>query len=86
MRPLPTTIERYFQYNRLQVFPRKLKNKRLILDYIIEDLEMGKQYTAFDINLMIQAYYEDYATLRRAMVDDGYLNRDKAGQVYWRLK
>ncbi|MGF3142700.1 DUF2087 domain-containing protein [Facklamia sp. P13064] len=30
----------------------------------------------------MQVYYDDYATMRRYLVDYGYLNRDIYGSIY----
>ncbi|MDP9233795.1 MAG: DUF2087 domain-containing protein, partial [Actinomycetota bacterium] len=42
----------------------------------------GHYYEEREVNRILKRYHDDYATLRRYLVDEGFLSRD-AGK-YWR--
>lgn len=66
---------------RLIRFPAGETRKEVILGYVAERFESGRTYTEREVNALLKAFADDYATIRRALVDRGYLNR-KDG-VYW---
>lgn len=82
---IPRTIERFFTEGRIHTLPRKLKTKKLILDYIAQKLAVG-QYSEKEINEWLSQFYDDYAILRRLLVDYHYINRSKDGAVYYKAK
>ena len=45
------------------------------------NLNLGKEYTE-KVNQRLREIYEDYALLRRYLVDYQYLERDKFGKIY----
>ena len=61
--------------------PVKLK---AILDYLIENFEINKDYTEKEVNTILRRFNEDTAGLRRDLVDAGMLNREGDGSRYWR--
>lgn len=77
-------INKYIKDGRFTVIPRKEKNKLIIFDYLIERLKKGNKthFTEKELNEWIKQYYDDYAILRRYLVDYGYLLRDNYGKVY----
>ena len=77
-------ITGFFKDGRLQVIPRKQKAKDALLDALIDRFEFGRDYTEKEVNEVLAAVYDDYAILRRYLVDTGYLERDPYGRHYWR--
>ncbi|WP_216650305.1 DUF2087 domain-containing protein [Fundicoccus ignavus] len=77
-------IERYFKEGKLTVFPRKEKNKLDVLQYFVQLIESKGEgpFTEKEINAIISDVYGDYSTIRRALVDYGYLLRDDYGAAY----
>jgi hypothetical protein len=65
-------------------FPRKQKEKLVILNRIAELLEQNKHYTEKEVNQILSAVYHDYVTIRRYLVDYGFLDRKRDGSEYWR--
>lgn len=74
----------FFKDGRLQVIPRKQKAKEALLDALIGRFEFGRDYSEKEVNEILAAVYDDYAILRRYLVDTGRLERDPYGQHYWR--
>jgi len=68
---------------KMKVFPRKEKRKYLCLFPIIEVFEPNRHYTEKEINIIIEAIHEDYCTIRRYLVDYGFLSRTSDGKDYW---
>ena len=58
----------------------------LILNYLVEKLEVGREYTEREVNDVLKQWhtFEDWAMLRREMFELGLLNRAKDGSKYWR--
>ncbi|MEP6851937.1 MAG: DUF2087 domain-containing protein [bacterium] len=44
--------------------------------------EPGRRYAEPEVNAILIAFFADYAALRRHLVDEGLLTRDRG--VYWR--
>lgn len=77
-------ITGFFKDGRLQVIPRKQKAKDALFDALIDRFEFGRDYSEKEVNEVLAAVYDDYAILRRYLVDTGYLERDPYGRHYWR--
>lgn len=68
---------------RLGQIPRQWKKREAILRYLVERFELDQQYTERQVNDIIGQVHDDYATLRRELVDSQRLARDH--EVYWRV-
>jgi hypothetical protein len=44
--------------------------------------EIGVRYPEREVDALLRAFHDDYAALRRYLVDEGFLARDHA--EYWR--
>ncbi|GMQ98918.1 MAG: hypothetical protein BMS9Abin17_1454 [Acidimicrobiia bacterium] len=75
-------LGRFFAQGRLAEIPASAKKRRLILEKIALEFEPGLRYAERDVNFTIQLIHHDYASIRRYMVDEGFLER--ADGVYWR--
>jgi hypothetical protein len=75
-------LARFFRGGRLVEIPAARSKRRVVLERIALDFEPGVRYPEADVNERLAAYHDDYASLRRHLVDEGFLDRD-AG-VYWR--
>ncbi|HEY3870954.1 MAG TPA: DUF2087 domain-containing protein [Actinocrinis sp.] len=72
----------YFEDGRLIVIPAQSGKRDLLLDYLAQCFEPGVRYSEGEVNEAISAFHDDYATLRRYLVDAGLLSRDQG--FYWR--
>jgi hypothetical protein len=68
----------------LKSIPTQHKKLMVILNHLVRDFEVGKQYTEAQVNQMLRRYHEDTAALRRYMVDNQLLAREKG--IYWRVE
>ncbi|MCB9453425.1 MAG: metalloregulator ArsR/SmtB family transcription factor [Anaerolineaceae bacterium] len=68
---------------RLRKIPRKQGKLLVILDWLAAKFQPGVTYSEKEINTILSEYHPDFASLRRDMVDFGYLRRERAGTAYW---
>ena len=55
---------------------------RLLRHIATTSFELGRAYTEAEVNERLMAVYDDYTSLRRYLVEDGHLQRDRAGREY----
>ena len=67
----------------LKALPVQRKKLTAILNYIIEAFEKDRRYSEKEINQILERFHEDFASLRRELVDAGMLDRNKTGAEYW---
>lgn len=84
-----SVIDSFFEYGRLKSLPAQRKKREIVLRYILDGLEAGKEYTEEEINEHIKKYHGDYCTVRREMISCGLMERKNAGagkrDVYMKL-
>jgi hypothetical protein len=68
----------------LKQIPSQRKKLEVILRYVLEAFEPGREYTEREVNAIIGRYHENIAGLRRDLVDFRMLVRDKRGTTYRR--
>lgn len=64
-------------------FPKKEKQKLATLRVIIKRFEQEKMYSEKEINEVLKNVYADFVTLRRYLVEYGFLDRKDDGSEYW---
>lgn len=77
----------FLNHNRLvERYPVKQSEKQIVLAYLRDKFEEGTRYTESEVNLLLKSWitFEDYVTLRRDLIDFGYLKREDNGAVYIR--
>jgi hypothetical protein len=72
----------FFEGQRLTALPMGQKFQMLI-EWLVTQFDRDVRYPEQQVNEIIARYHEDYATLRRAMIDAGLMARDHG--VYWRV-
>lgn len=68
---------------RLKSIPRQWKKREVVLRYLLEQFEPERRYSEREVNDIISKVHDDFATLRRALVDSRRLARER--DVYWRI-
>jgi hypothetical protein len=71
----------FFQGQRLVSLPSG-KKFHLLIGWLATQFEQGVRYNERQVNEIISRYHEDYATLRRALIDARLMERDHG--EYWR--
>jgi hypothetical protein len=64
-------------------FPKKEKQKLATLRVIIKRFELEKTYSEKEINAVLKNVYADFVTLRRYLIEYGFLDRKDDGSAYW---
>ncbi|MEK4762746.1 DUF2087 domain-containing protein [Viridibacillus sp. FSL E2-0187] len=64
-------------------FPKKEKQKLIILREITNRFEMESTYTEKEINAILMPIHDDYAMIRRYLIEYGFLDRKADGSAYW---
>ena len=73
----------FFANGRLRSIPVQRKKREVVLRYLAAKFDTGRTYTEQEVSFLLLNYHEDYASLRRAMVDMGLMER--ANSIYRRL-
>jgi predicted transcriptional regulator len=68
---------------RLKSFPSQLKKLEVIVRYAARAFEPGKRYTEKEVNERLAQLHDDYASLRRYLVEFKLLDRQDGGGEYW---
>ena len=75
-------LRAYFRDGRLREIPSKLSKRRVVLARLALEFDVGVRYPERQVNETLKRFDDDYATLRRYLVDEGFLTREKG--IYWR--
>ena len=75
-------LKTFFRNGRLTEVPMKQSKRRIVLERVALEFEPGRRYDEKEVNAIVGAFFTDHASLRRYLVDEGFLDRDHG--VYWR--
>jgi hypothetical protein len=78
-----TVLRTFFRNGRLTELPAKRSKRRIVLERIAIEFEPGRRYGEDEVNVTVGRFFADHAALRRALVDEGFLDRDHG--TYWRV-
>jgi hypothetical protein len=76
-------LAHFVRDGRLLELPTHPKKLLVVLRWLASQFEEGRRYPEREVNEVMLRHHEDYATLRRAMIDHMLMARDNG--VYWRL-
>jgi hypothetical protein len=76
-------LRTYFRAGRLTQWPAQRSKKLIVLDRLAQEFDVGVRYSERQVNAILRRFHPDVATLRRYLVDEGFLDREAAGE-YWR--
>lgn len=68
---------------KLKTFSPKEKKKIVILKKISEQFERNKHYSEKELNGILKEIFEDFATIRRYLIEYGFMERTKNCREYW---
>jgi hypothetical protein len=75
-------LRTFFRDGRLTEIPAKEGKRRMVLERIAIEFEPGVHYEEKEVNAIVGRFFNDYAALRRYLVDERFLERERG--VYWR--
>lgn len=73
----------FFRGERLTGLPARATYRLAALAIVSERFEVGRRYAEREVNVMLADDEPDHATLRRLLVNEGLLQRERG--AYWRL-
>jgi hypothetical protein len=77
-----SVLRTFLRGGRLTQIPMHAGKRRIVLDHICRVFEVGVRYPEREVNALLRAFHPDYAALRRYLVDEGFLGRER--NIYWR--
>jgi hypothetical protein len=75
-------VRNFMAGGRLTTIPSSRSKRLEVLDYLAGRFEPGRVYPERDVNYLLGTVHDDYAALRRYLVDEGFLERRDG--FYWR--
>ncbi len=67
---------------RLHGIPAQRKKRLAVLRWLVEDFRPSRHYSEAEVNEIISRRHPDFATIRRHLVDEELMQRQRS--VYWR--
>lgn len=84
--PIPTSLLTHVDATgRMTRLPVKLSKKLALAAGLLEEIETGRYYNEAEINEIFYRFVDDFALIRRILVDQGDLARDRDCSRYWRV-
>jgi hypothetical protein len=68
----------------LKTFSLKEKHKLVVLQEIVKRFQSGRTYSEQEVKQILKPVYDDYVTVRRYLIEYGFLDRKPDGSQYWR--
>jgi hypothetical protein len=75
-------LRAFVRDGKLVSIPAHHGKRLVILDRLAQEFEPGRRYTERQVNAILRRWHDDTAALRRYLVDDEFLERDRG--EYWR--
>jgi hypothetical protein len=79
----PEQVRAFVSGGRITGFPKNPERRRVLLEQVVQEFEPGRYYPEADVNAALKTVIDDYATLRRYLVDHELVSRTPDG-IYWR--
>jgi hypothetical protein len=76
-------LRAFLSGGRLRQMPAARGKRRIVLEHIAASFEPGVRYPERAINAVLRAWFDDYVTLRRYLIDEELMARGDG--VYWRI-
>jgi hypothetical protein len=73
-------VRDFFDGPRLKQIPAQRKKRVIVLQHLLDRFDPLREYPEKEVNALLREAHEDVATLRRELVDYGFMTR--AGGVY----
>lgn len=68
---------------KIDTFPSKEKRKIIVLKNIMRRFEPNKTYSEKEVNAHLKEVYVDFVTIRRYLIQYGFMERTQDGTKYW---
>ena len=74
----------FMKDGRIIQIPRQHAKRRVLLDLLAQEFEIGERYSEKQVNEALRAFHPDVAAWRRYLVDEEFMDRDSEPGLYWR--
>ncbi|GAB3467856.1 hypothetical protein GCM10027436_83240 [Actinophytocola sediminis] len=74
----------YFRRGRLLALPTEATVRARVLGVVVEAFDPDHVYSEARVNALCAEWHDDWVSLRRALVDEGLILRDRGGTGYRR--
>ncbi len=74
----------FLEHGRLKSIPAGERKRLVILRWLAGKFEPDRRYSELEVNAIVAEFHNDYASVRRHLVDHGLMDRH-AG-LYWRVQ
>lgn len=81
-----SVIKTYFDSEnqfKLKSFPSREKKKIIVLGQLMKQFDNKTYYSETQVNDILRENYEDYVTIRRYLIEYGFMERENDGSKYW---
>lgn len=76
-------LDSFFSGGRLTVLPAQRKKREIVLEKLADCFEYGRDYPEKEVNRVILDFYDDFCTVRRALIEFGLMERENG--IYRRI-
>ena len=76
-------LRTFFKRGLLTRIPAQLKKQQIILEKLAQEFEPGRAYSEREVNQVLVEFHEDVASLRRGLVSNDLMERDRG--IYRRV-
>lgn len=77
-----SVLRTFLRGGRLTQIPTQHSKRLVVLDHVSRMFDIGVRYPEREVNAILRIFHPDYAALRRYLVDEGFLSRER--NEYWR--
>lgn len=70
------TLRDFFTGDTLKQIPAQRRKRVIVLQHLVERFSPGTEYPEREVNELLKRAHPDFATLRRELVDYGFMTRD----------
>jgi len=71
-------LRSFIRDGQLTVLPTVPAKFRIVLEHLAGSFDLGTEYPEATVNAILNSWHPDHATLRRQLVDYGFLTRDNS--------
>lgn len=83
---IPTQFRTFVNADgRIKRMPVKMSKKIELSEWLLTLLDVDRVYSEKELNEIFEAYVDDFALMRRMLVEAGSLERDRYGYEYRRV-
>lgn len=68
---------------RARIIPSKEKKKIVLLQELMKKFALNRHYTEQEVNEIAGQMFDDHVSIRRYLIEYGFLGRTNDGQTYW---